>query len=132
MFRDNRQQIFNNPLKFSDSSVAKINHHMTIRVNNITALLKFLISIPSIQSLPYHERLFLSRHNVRPLIFLNLLELEQTCFSESWQVICVIIIVLCIDFVAVFFFFSKTKRQMLIMKLPNMFMVLNFFSKQNK
>lgn len=85
MFRDNRQQMFHNPVKDLNSSIAKIDHHMKIRLNNITSLLKFLTSIPLIQSLPYSERYFLSRYNIRPLILLNLFEIEQTCFAESWQ-----------------------------------------------
>lgn len=86
IFRDNQQRIFANPVDFHELTLAKINHHTTVRLNNITSLLQFLKSIPLIQSLPYNERCFLSQHNIRPLIFLNLFEIEQTCFTESWQV----------------------------------------------
>jgi hypothetical protein len=42
--------------------------------------------MPIIQSLSSTNRFYLCRHNVRQLIFLNVHEIEQTCFSESWQV----------------------------------------------
>ena len=55
-------------------------------VNNITSFLSYLSSIPTVQSLPKSDRIFLCKHNVRALILLNLHELEQLCFSEPWQV----------------------------------------------
>ena len=64
----------------------KINYHASTTVNNMTSFISFLLSIPVVQSLLKSDRIFLFRHNIRPLILLNLHELDQLCYSESWQV----------------------------------------------
>ena len=55
-------------------------------VNTISSFLSFLSSIPIVKSLNNSDRIYLCQHNVRPLVFPNLHELEQSCFSEPWQV----------------------------------------------
>jgi hypothetical protein len=57
-----------------------------MRVNNMKSFLSFLLSIPTIQSLSKTNRFYLCKHNIRLLIFPNLHEIEQTCFTESSQV----------------------------------------------
>lgn len=69
-----------------DNPNLKINYHATTTVNNIESFRTFLTSIPPVQNLLQSDRLFLCRHNIRPLILLNLHELEQLCYSEPWQV----------------------------------------------
>jgi len=86
LFTQNRQNIFNNQIIFSEQPLSKINHHISIRINTITSFLSFLSSIPIFQSLSNSNRLYLCKHNIRLLIFLNLHEIDQTCFTESSQV----------------------------------------------
>jgi len=52
----------------------------------MTSFISFLSSIPTVQSLPKSDRTYLCKHNIRPLILLNLHELGQLCYSEPWQV----------------------------------------------
>jgi Fe2+ or Zn2+ uptake regulation protein len=73
-------------MKSFEQVLSKLNHHIAGRVNSITSYLSFLSSIPIIQSLSSSNRFYLCKHNVRSLICLNLHEIEQTCFSEPWQV----------------------------------------------
>ncbi|CAF3566477.1 unnamed protein product [Rotaria sordida] len=86
MFTQARQTIFNNEINFSEQPLSKINHHTAMRLNNITSFLSFLLSIPIIQTLSISDRYYLCKHNIRALILANLHEIEQTCFTESWQV----------------------------------------------
>jgi hypothetical protein len=46
----------------------------------------FARSLPAFQSLSRSVQNFLCENNLRRLIFMNLHELNQSCFSESWQV----------------------------------------------
>ena len=75
-----------------------------IRINNITSLLSFFLSIPIIQSLKYCERFYLCKHNIRLLILFNLHEIEQTCFTDLSQVK---IINLILKYIYFFFFLDK-------------------------
>jgi hypothetical protein len=50
------------------------------------SFLSFISSIPVIQLLSNSNRFYLCKHNIRSLIFPNLHEIEQTCFTESSQV----------------------------------------------
>jgi hypothetical protein len=87
LFTQNRQNIFNNQIVlFSEQPLLKINHHIAIRLNTITSFLSFLSSIPIIQSLSNSNRLYLCKHNIRLLLFPNLHEIDQTCFTELSQV----------------------------------------------
>ena len=73
-------------MNFSELSISKINHHIAIRLNNITSFLSFLLSLPMIQELSNNDRYYLCKHNVRSLILANIHEIEQACFTELWQV----------------------------------------------
>ncbi|CAF2397911.1 unnamed protein product [Rotaria sp. Silwood2] len=86
IFAQARQNIFNNEINFSEQPLSKIHHHTAMRLCNIKSFLSFLSSIPIIQSLSISDRYYLCKHNIRSLIFPNLHEIEQTCFTESWQV----------------------------------------------
>jgi hypothetical protein len=46
----------------------------------------FARSLPAFQSLSRSVQNFLCENNLRRLIFMNLHELNQSCFSESWQI----------------------------------------------
>ncbi|CAF0827520.1 unnamed protein product [Rotaria sp. Silwood1] len=85
-FTQARRNIFNNETHLFEQPLSKIHHHTAMRLNNITSLVSFLLSIPIVQSLSTSDRYYLCKHNIRPLIFPNLHEIEQTCFTESWQV----------------------------------------------
>lgn len=85
-FAENRKVLFNEEQKYPERGVSHIDHHTNTRVNNIKSYLSFLSSLPIIRSLSMANRLYLCRHNIRSLIFLNTYELEQACFSEAWQV----------------------------------------------
>ena len=47
----------------------------------------FFQSLPAFCSLSRSTRTFLCKANIRPLIFPNVHELNQSCFAEPWQVI---------------------------------------------
>ena len=81
-----RTNVFDNKIQIQENPYYKIDYHASTTVNNITSFLSYLSAIPTVQSLPKSDRIFLCKHNVRPLILLNLHELEQLCFSEPWQV----------------------------------------------
>jgi hypothetical protein len=81
-----RTTILDNQMQIPENAYVKINYHASSTINNMTSFLLFLSSIPTVQSLPKSDRIFLCKHNIRPLILLNLHELDQLCFSEPWQV----------------------------------------------
>jgi hypothetical protein len=69
-----------------ENAYVKINHHASTIVNTMKSFISFLSSIPTVQSLSKSDRTYLCKHNIRPLILLNLHELGQLCYSEPWQV----------------------------------------------
>ncbi|CAF4181302.1 unnamed protein product [Rotaria sp. Silwood2] len=80
-----RKNLFNTKMQIPNDPNVKINYHSSTTVNNLTSFTSFLSSIPTIQTLAKSDRMFLCKHNIRPLILLNLHELEQLCYSEPWQ-----------------------------------------------
>lgn len=52
----------------------------------VNSLLLFIKSLPAFHSLSRSIQSFLCLSNLRRLIFVNLHELNQSCFSEPWQV----------------------------------------------
>ncbi len=52
----------------------------------VLAFSTFIKSLPAYYSLPRSARNHLRKTNIRPLIFPNVHELNQSCFSEPWQV----------------------------------------------
>jgi hypothetical protein len=55
-------------------------------INLTVSLFSFLRSLPAFHSLSQINRIYLSKNNLRLLLFLNMFELNQTCYSEPWQV----------------------------------------------
>ncbi|CAF1961849.1 unnamed protein product [Rotaria magnacalcarata] len=86
IFIEKRKNIINNEINFDNKPSANINHYKEVCLNNIKSFLSFLLSIPTVQSLSTNDRYYLFKHNIRSLILPNFHEIEQTCFSESWQV----------------------------------------------
>ena len=58
----------------------------TLTSSIVLAFSTFIKSLPAYYSLPRSARNHLSKTNIRPLIFPNIHELNQSCFSEPWQV----------------------------------------------
>ncbi|CAF1388211.1 unnamed protein product [Rotaria sordida] len=83
-----RKNLFHTRIQIPDDAWVKINYHSSTIVNNLTSLTSFLSSIPAVQNLSKFDRIFLCTHNIRPLILLNLHELEQLCYSEPWELTC--------------------------------------------
>lgn len=52
----------------------------------VLSISAFLKSLPAFYSLPRSTRNHLCKTNIRPLIFPNIHELNQSCYSEPWQV----------------------------------------------
>jgi len=80
-----RADIFNNQKQLSEDASVKINYHASTIINTMTSFISFLSSIPTVQTLPKPVRIYLCKHNIRPLILLNLHELGQLCYTEPWQ-----------------------------------------------
>ena len=58
----------------------------TLASSIVLAFSTFIKSLPAYYSLPRSARNHLSKTNIRPLMFPNIHELSQSCFSEPWQV----------------------------------------------
>ena len=81
-----RRTIFDEEIDSSRQMFSILKYQNASMTNHINSFLSFLLSMPIVQSLASSDRLYLCKHNIRPLVFPNMHELEQTCFSESWQV----------------------------------------------
>jgi hypothetical protein len=55
-------------------------------ISVMLSLSSFIRSLPAFQSLSRNIQCFLYKNNLRQLIFVNSHELNQSCFSEPWQV----------------------------------------------
>jgi len=78
-------KIFNKASQASDhQSTSK--HLTTITTSIILGISLFFNSLPAYHSLSRVTRNYLCKTNIRPLMFPNLHELNQSCFSEPWQV----------------------------------------------
>ncbi|UJR21641.1 hypothetical protein I4U23_024718 [Adineta vaga] len=71
----------------TDEAQFNIDYHATTTVNKMTSFILFISTIPTVKSLPKDDRIYLCKHNIRPLILLNSHELDQQCYSEPWQLI---------------------------------------------
>lgn len=67
-------------------SFSKLKYHAATILDQISSFLSFLYSIPLVKSLSKADRVYLCKHNIRPLMFPHRHEIEQTCFSEPWEV----------------------------------------------
>ncbi len=78
-------KIFDRTLQISDEQ--SINKHpTTLTTSIILGISSFFNSLPAYYSLSRITRNYLFKTNIRPLIFPNIHELNQSCFSEPWQV----------------------------------------------
>ncbi len=63
-----------------------IEQYRAVPINIVYSLASFLRSLPAFHSISRANQSFLSRSNLRRLTFLNIHELNQSCFAEPWQV----------------------------------------------
>ncbi len=77
--------IFNRSSQILDQQSTN-NHPTTLTMSIVFAISSFLQSLPAFYSLPRTTRHYLCKTNIRPLIFPTIHELNQSCFSEPWQV----------------------------------------------
>jgi len=63
-----------------------IEHYSVIPMSLTLSLSSFIRSLPAFQSLSRTVQFFLCKNNLRRLMFINMHELNQSCFSEPWQV----------------------------------------------
>ena len=61
-------------------------HSTALPMSLASSLFTFFRSLPAFNSLSQKNQTFLNTNNLRTLIFPNMFELNQTCYSESWQV----------------------------------------------
>ena len=83
---EHRREIYIDGSQFHDGSFSKLTHHAAVLTTTISSFLSFLLSVPIVQSLTNADRTYLCKHNVRPLTFPHMHEIEQNCYSEPWQV----------------------------------------------
>ena len=86
MYIQRRSDILNHQIHPPEMAFVKINYHASMITNTMKSFIAFLSSIQTFKSLSKSDRIFLCKHNIRPLILLNLHELSQLCYSEPWQV----------------------------------------------
>ena len=70
----------------SDNEHLSLQHHTTLPMNLTMSLFAFLGALPAARSLSFMNQTYLSKHNLRSLLFPNMFELSQLCFTEPWQV----------------------------------------------
>jgi hypothetical protein len=61
-------------------------HSIALPLSLTVSLISFLRSLPAFHTLSNTNRSYLYKNNLRALIIPNMVELNQSCFSESWQV----------------------------------------------
>ena len=79
------EMIFNKESQPVDEQISN-KHPTTLTMCIVLAVSTFLKSLPAFYSLPRSTRNYLCKTNIRPIIFPNVYELNQSCFSEPWQV----------------------------------------------
>ncbi|CAF0892584.1 unnamed protein product [Adineta steineri] len=83
--RQRSSVIFNRTTQSSNEQPYNI-YPTTITMSIVLAVSSFLKTLPAYYSLPRSTRKYLCKTNIRPLIFPNLHELNQSCYAEPWQV----------------------------------------------
>ncbi|CAF1069877.1 unnamed protein product [Adineta steineri] len=83
--RQRSSVIFNRTPQSPDEQSYNI-YPTTITMSIVLAVSSFLKTLPAYYSLPRSTRNYLCKTNIRPLIFPNLHELNQSCYAEPWQV----------------------------------------------
>jgi hypothetical protein len=77
--------VFNKTSQISDEPSSN-RYPTTLAMSIILAFSSFFKALPAFYSLPRNIQNYLYKTNIRPLIFPNFYELNQSCFSEPWQV----------------------------------------------
>ncbi len=77
--------IFNRSSQILDQQSTN-KHPTTLTMSIVLAISSFLQSLPAFYSLPHTTRNYLCKTNIRSLIFPTVHELNQSCYSEPWQV----------------------------------------------
>ncbi|CAF3122118.1 unnamed protein product [Rotaria sp. Silwood2] len=77
--------MYNNETTSSMHIHAPSKYCTAIPMTLTASLCSFLQSLPAFHSLSQINRTFLCKNNLRSLLFPNMFELRQSCFSEPWQ-----------------------------------------------
>lgn len=85
-FAQQRSEIIFNKASQTLEEQSNNTHPTTLTMCIVLAVSAFLKSLPAFNSLPRLTRSYLCKTNIRPLMFPNIHELNQSCFSEPWQV----------------------------------------------
>jgi hypothetical protein len=83
IYLDQRENMF---LHITSPTVPTVEQYKVVPMNMTYSLSSFLRSLPAFQSISRSTQSFLMKNNLRRLMFLNIHELGQSCFSEPWQV----------------------------------------------
>lgn len=82
-FLEQRPKIFSQETLEKDATMAR---YVSLPINLAISVSSYLRSLPAFQSLSRSNQSFLCKNNLRRLILVNQHELNQSCFSEPWQV----------------------------------------------
>ncbi len=85
-FAQQRSEIIFNKASQTLEEQSTNTHPTTLTMCIVLAVSAFLKSLPAFNSLPHLTRSYLCKTNIRPLMFPNIHELNQSCFSETWEV----------------------------------------------
>lgn len=85
-FIEKRSKIIFNQKECPNSDPIVVAQPTTITTSIAASFSSFFQSLPAFQSLSRATQSYLCKINIRPLIFPNIYELNQSCFSETWQV----------------------------------------------
>ncbi|CAF1304326.1 unnamed protein product [Adineta ricciae] len=83
-YLDRRAITFNNRLSQSDDYFL-LTYSTLLPMNIALSLFSFFRALPAARSLSHVNQSYLCKTNIRPLLFLNMFELNQLCFTEQCQ-----------------------------------------------
>ncbi|UJR27536.1 hypothetical protein I4U23_008818 [Adineta vaga] len=63
-----------------------VEYYSSLPSNLAYSLLSFVKTLPAFQSLSRNQQISICKNNLRRLMLVNNYELNQSCFSESWQI----------------------------------------------
>jgi hypothetical protein len=78
--------MFSNETRSYSYETMPVKPHSALPMSLTASLFPFLRSLPAFHSLPQINQIYLSKNNLHVLLSLNRFELNQTCYSEPWQV----------------------------------------------
>jgi hypothetical protein len=81
-----RSAIFMNRTTLYQCENMPMKHYTALPMSLTVSLSAFLRALPAFHSLSNINRTFLYKNNLRSLLFLTMFEVNQSCFSEPWQV----------------------------------------------